>query len=145
MKHFVKTGTEVTKSPHPPHHPEKETIICCILSNILIEWSQNWIELPVAAQKFLNIMNDAIGYFEVARWVNVLSQNGQFRGSDHLFLGYAKMIGQDPPPPTPHIAILYNTVDPDYVQTTPDEFSTGGKFVPLGVAFTQSRLDRMEI
>ena len=58
---------------------------------------QNWIEMPVA-QTFLNIMNEAIGYFEVARWVNVLFQNGQFRESDHLFLGYAKMIGQDSPP-----------------------------------------------
>ena len=67
-------------------------------------------------QKFLIIINEAIGYFEVAGWVNVLSQNGQFRGSDHLLLGYAKMIGQDPPTPPPikiikrfHIAILYNT------------------------------------
>ena len=79
----------------------------------------------------------------ILKLVNVLSRNGQFRGSDHLFLGYAKMIGQDPP--TPHIAILYNTVDPDYVQTAPDKFSPGGKFFPLGVAFTQSRLNRMEI
>ena len=67
-------------------------------------------------QKFLIIINEAIGYFEVAGWVNVLSQNGQFRGSDHLLLVYAKMIGQDPPTPPPikirnrfHIAILYNT------------------------------------
>ena len=67
-------------------------------------------------QKFLIIINEAIGYFEVAGWVNVLSQNGQFRGSDHLLSGYAKMIGQDPPTPPPikiikrfHIAILYNT------------------------------------
>ena len=52
-------------------------------------------------QKFLIIINEAIGYFEVAGWVNVLSQNGQFRGSDHLLLGYAKMIGQDPPTPPP--------------------------------------------
>ena len=54
------------------------------------------------SSKFLIIINEAIGYFEVARWVNVLSQNGQFRGSDHLLLGHAKMIGQDPPTPFPY-------------------------------------------
>ena len=86
--------------------------------------------MPVA-QTFLNIMNEAIGYFEVARWVNVLFQNGQFRESDHSFLGYAKMIGQDSPPPRkiikrPHSAILYNTVDSYYVHTAREEFSTGG-------------------
>ena len=46
---------------------------------------------------FLNIMNEGLGCFEVAHWDNVLSQNGKIPGSDHLLLGYAKMIGHDPP------------------------------------------------
>ena len=82
----------------------------------------------IVAQKYLNIMNEAIGYFEVARWVNVLSQNGQFRGSNHLFLGRAK-IKYWLTSPLPRLkiikrsysAIMYNTVDPDYVHTTLDE------------------------